>query len=506
MGEIALEAKKISKKFPGVKALEDVDFILRKGEVRALIGKNGAGKSTLIKIITRIYNQDNGNLLIDGREIHSHSVKRIHDLGIEAIYQEQDFVPYFTVGQMVMYNYEPKRFGNMFINYPLMHKTAHQVLKDKLSLELDPYTQMKDLNVSERQLVQLANVLMKNPKVMIFDEPTAPLAESEIERLFDIIRGLKKQGTAIIYISHRLEEIFSIADSVTIMRDGKKIIDLDMDETVTEERIVKYMTGGLNIKLPKKLIQDKKIDGKTYFSFENIGAKGINNVSFSIGKGEILGLFGAEGAGQQEIGYSLFGLKPITNGRILKEGKEIKIKTPNSAIRNGLGYVPRDRRHEGLIIDFSVKENVTLANIKEYSRNWIINRKKESEVTHRLINELDIKTPDSHKIVRFLSGGNQQKVALSKWLTIPLELLILDYPTVGIDVQAKEDFYKLIKEISMKGTAILLITPEYEEIERLCDRVIAIKGGKVTLNVMVSKTNEEIVLKHAIGSEGEEKK
>lgn len=502
MEQVILEAKKISKRFPGVNALEDVDFQLKKGEVRALIGKNGAGKSTLIKIITRIYNQDQGSLFVDGKEIQSHSVRRIHDLGIEAIYQEQDFVPYFTVGQMVMYNFEPKRLGDVFINYPLMHKTAHKILKEKLSLDVDPYMLIKDLNVSERQLVQLANVLIKKPKIMIFDEPTAPLSESEIDRLFDIIRNLKANGAAIIYISHRLEEIFQIADSVTIMRDGRKIVDLELDDTVTEDRIVNYMTGEAVLESSKKRIQRREVEDGIRYSFESLSAKGIRDVSFKIHKGEILGLFGAEGAGQQEIGYSLFGLNTITAGKVFKDGKEIRIKNPRTAIRNGVGYVPRDRRQEGLIIDFSVKENVTLANIREYSRRFIINRKQELAITSKSVKELDIKTPDNDKIVRFLSGGNQQKVALSKWLTIPLSLLILDYPTIGIDVHAKEDFYRIIGEIAGRGTSILLITPEYEEIERLCDRVVVIKGGKVNLDTLVSDTNEEIVLKHAIGMNG----
>lgn len=500
MGEYALELKGVCKKFPGVTALEDVDFALKKGEVRALLGKNGAGKSTLIKIITRIYNQDSGLLFVDGQEIRSHSVKRIHDLGIEAIYQEQDFVPYFTVGQTVMHNYEPRRLGGIFLNYPLMHARARQVLKDKFSLELDPYKQMKDLNVSERQLVQLANVLMRSPKVMIFDEPTAPLAESEIERLFNIIRMLRSQGVAIIYISHRLEEIFQIADSVTIMRDGRKVIDLELDGTVTEDQIVEHMTGGLGINSCSKRSESKQFTDEGQYGFEGMTAKGFKNVSFFVRRGEIVGLFGAEGAGQQEIGHSLFGLNPIAAGKMSKGSKEIKLRDCRAAIRQGIGYVPRDRRHEGLIIDCSVKENVTLVSLRRYARAFFIDAKKEREVTRRAVKDLDIKTPSIEKIVRFLSGGNQQKVAVAKWLTIPLELLILDYPTAGIDVQAKEEFYRIIKNIAQTGTGILLITPEYEEIERLCDRVIVIKDGAVALDAPVNRTTEEMVLKHAIGA------
>jgi len=498
MVKYILKMEGIEKRFPGVHALKNVDFALEEGEIRALIGKNGAGKSTLIKVITGIYTPDSGDMWINNVKIGQITSAKMYKMGIEAIYQENDFIPYFTVGQSIMLNNEFTKFRGVLLDNVSIHKKATNIMKSQMGIEIDPYKLISELTVSERQLVQIAKCLVKKPKIIIFDEPTAPLLSEEIETLFRIIKTLKKSGVTIIYISHRLEEIFQIADSVTVMKDGEKVIDLKLENT-NEDELIKYMTGkDVELAISKK--SQKFEEEKDIFRIENLSTNYLDNINLKIYPNEILGVFGAEGAGQEDLARAIFGLIKWNNGKLFFKEDQIQIKGPFDAINYGIGYVSRDRRGEGLIQDFSVKENITISNIKEYTKLFVINPKKERKITSKMIKELAIATPDMNTIVKYLSGGNQQKVAISRWLTHKLKLIVLDYPTMGIDVQAKNELYKTIQNLAMSDTAVLLITPEYEEINILCNRVIVMKDGKVVKEVSTKNLNESKLLTYAIGT------
>jgi len=488
----------ISKKFPGVIALDSVDFEISKGEVRAIVGKNGAGKSTLIKILTGIYKPDKGNIIIDGKSFSHIIPDIIYREGIHAIYQEVDLVPYFTVGETVMLNNNnqdgsKKKF---FIERKNMNEIAHEILLKKIGVDINPQRLMKDLSTAEAQLVQIARALVREPKILILDEPTAPLSAKEIDQLFKIIKDMKSSGITIIYISHRLKEIFDIADSVTVLRDGKKVADLALNET-NENEIISFMTGKAMEEV-KKSLEEKSVFNKVSLEVENLETEKVHKISFNLYKGEILGLFGAEGAGQEEIARSIFGLLP-KRGRIKMEGEKIQIHNVKEAIKKGIGCLLREPT-ENLIMTFSVAENITLPYIDNFSLLGLVKKSLEENIAKQKIKEFAIKARGPNTILSTLSGGNRRKVAFAKWSNFPLKVLILDYPTMGIDVQAKSEIYRILKNIASQGTAILLITPEYEEIKMLCDRVLVIQDGHLKANLKFEEIDENILLKYAIGS------
>lgn len=495
MNKVILEMKNITKIFPGIKALDNVNFSLNKGEIRALVGKNGAGKSTLIKVLTGIYTPDDGEIVIDDKKIEHVNPKKMYSEGIQAIYQENDLVGYFSVAESVMLNNEPTKM-NVALDRKKMNVETKKIFDENIGISLDPSSLIRELDVSEKQLVQIAKSLVKKPRIMIFDEPTAPLSAKEIERLFTIIRSLKESGVTIIYISHRFEEIFEIADTVTVFRDGKKISDLNLCDT-TEEEIIRHMTGGECETVEKK--SETNISETLVMKVKDLKNEYLKDINFELHKGEVLGLYGAEGAGQVDLVRSLFGLND-KKGKIYINGKEKNIKHPKDSIKNGIGYVPRDRKEESLVKSFMLMENVTLSNLNSYSHGGIISKKEELKIANKMIKDLSISTRSARTIVNFLSGGNQQKVAIARWLTFPLKILMLDYPTMGVDVQAKVEIYKLLKKIVEEGTSIIVITPEYEEIKILCDRVLVLKEGKTIGDLDVKDITEDLLLKYAIGS------
>jgi ABC-type sugar transport system ATPase subunit len=497
MDKSLLKMKGITKKFPGILALDSVDFDVPKGEIRAIVGKNGAGKSTLIKILTGIYTPDSGDVMI-GEKSFSHITPDVmYSEGIQAIYQENDLVPYFTVGESIMLNNEPRSSVKTFLDKKSMNEKAHAILLEKIGIDIDPKKLIRELSVSEKQLVQIAKALVKEPRIMIFDEPTAPLSAKEIGKLFEIIRALRSSGITIIYISHRFEEIFEIADSITIMRDGKKIIDLPLNET-NEDEIIRHMTGG-QIEVTGRGKERKTLSEEITFEVEGLHSERVHGISFTLRKGEILGLFGAEGAGQVEMVRAIYGLLP-KKGRMKLGGKETRIRKPTDAIKKGIGYVPRDRKEESLVRTFTLAENVTLSHLEAFSSAGFVSKRSEQKIAENMIKDLAISTRSTRTVVNFLSGGNQQKVAIARWLTFPLKMLILDYPTMGVDVQAKVEIYRLLNKISAEGTSIIIITPEYEEIEMLCDRVMVMKDGLQRAILDVKDIDEDILLKYAIGS------
>lgn len=499
MSTPVIELRHVSKRFPGVLALDEVDFSLNNGEIRALVGKNGAGKSTLIKMITGVYSFDVGEYLLDGERLSGMNAYRMHTRGIRAIYQENDLIPFFTVGQSVLLNNEIVKNG-VFLDQKAIHKKAWKVLKEVLEIDLDPYTLVNDLSVAQKQMVQIAKAILDDPKVLVFDEPTASLSSTEIEKLFAIIQGLKKKGVSVIYISHRLEEVFEIAQSVTVMRDGRKIIDASLD-TLSEEDLIRHISGEESQvrRYPRRVPVES---GDPVLAVRGLRHSFLRNVAIELRRGEILGVFGAEGAGQPLLAQSLYGLARASFEDYRIDGKPARIRSPMDAIRYGIGYVPRDRKGEGLVIDFDVRENVTLANMKNFSRRQFILRKKEIATADDMVRKLSIKTPSSETVVRTLSGGNQQKVVIARWLTINPKILILDYPTAGIDVHAKEEVYRILRDLSDRKTSILLITPEYEEIRALCDRVVVMRDGFVVAVEEVDGITEESLMSFAIGTRG----
>jgi len=494
----------IAKEFPGVRALDRVSFSLERGEIRALVGKNGAGKSTLIKTITGVYKADSGDYLIDSEQVPANcSPASLLKRGIHAIYQENDLVPYFTVGESIMLNNEIVKYGTI-LNRKAMFERSKNILTTMLRSNISPDAYIKDLNVAQRQLVQIAKALVDDPKVLIFDEPTASLSSTEIDMLFCIISELKQKKVSIIYISHRLEEIFQIADSVTVMRDGKKIIDARMKD-IDEATLIRHISGQESQieRFPRATPID---DGAMAMRLTGIRSGILQGVDIDLRKSEILGVFGAEGAGQLDLAKALFGLSKAAYTTYEIDGKPAEIKRPFDAIRARIGYVPRDRKGEGLVIDYSVMENITLADLRSYCTLGFLQPKKEKEVADRMVGELKIKTTGINTDVRVLSGGNQQKVVLGRWLSTNLRILVLDYPTAGIDVQAKEEVYRILRVLSDKGTSILLITPEYEEIKALCDRVVVMRDGKVKAVVSVESTSEEKLMAYAIGTKSDQAK
>ncbi|MCC8109212.1 MAG: sugar ABC transporter ATP-binding protein [Planctomycetes bacterium] len=499
MDNVILEARGINKRFPGVNALNDVHFSLNRGEVRALMGKNGAGKSTLIKTITGVYPFDSGEVYLDGERIRDVTPYNMHHYGIGAIYQENDLIPYFTIGQSMFLNNEYRRAG-IFLNSRRMHREAGELMKRVLDVDIDPYTIIDNLNVSQKQLVQIATQLFYKSKILIFDEPTASLSSTEIEKLFAIIEKLKNDGVSIIYISHRLEEVFHISDTITVMKDGCKVADL-VTKDITEAELISAMTGGADA--DEEFTSRGRDSGRVSLRIRKLKAEGIKSLDLDLHEGEILGVFGAEGAGQENLSNILYGVAKHEAELFELNGKPVTIKKPKDAIKLNIGCVPRDRKREGMISDFSVAENVTIANMGKFSaRSWV-KKKLEHAEAGKMVEKLAVKTPSTSTIIRTLSGGNQQKVIIARWLTLDLSILILDYPTSGIDVHAKNEVYRILRTLADNGTSMILITPEYDEIKSLCDRVVVIRNGEAVAVLPVKDLSESTLLTHAIGMGGE---
>jgi ribose transport system ATP-binding protein len=496
MDEVMLRMEGISITFPGVKALTDVNFSVKKGEIRALVGKNGAGKSTLIKIITGIYHSMSGIFSIENTEVKNATPELMTRLGVKAIYQDNDLIPYFTIGESVMLRNEPIK--GIFVDRKTLHERAKAIFREKLGVEIDPYTLVRELNVSQQQLVQIASSLLENPKIMIFDEPTAALSVREIDKLFEIIFSLKQEGVSIIYISHRFGEVFKIADSITILTDGIKVADLSLKDT-TEAEVISLMAGNERFNKTKSRIFSRS-DAEPVLSVTGLSDSFLKDISFDLYKGEILGFYGGEGAGQQELAKAIFGESRINAESFKLFGKETHLVSPGRAIKAGIAYIPRNRLEEGIVRGFTVRENITLPKICSFSRMQFISQRKEEAVAKEHISRLDIKTPSSLTPIASLSGGNQQKVVLARWIVVNPRILILDYPTIGIDVRAKNEVYKILLGMADSGMSLILITPEYEEISMLCDRVIVMREGKIKKEITVEELSEYKLLSYAIGT------
>jgi len=494
--DFLIQINGVNKTFPGVKALSDVDFTLKRGEVHSLLGENGAGKSTLIKIISGAYSKDSGDIKFSGKSVNFSSPRDSIEKGVAVIYQELDLVPTLSVANNIFLNREPKK-GFIFQNRTII-KNAEEILK-KLDTNIDPLKKVKTLSVADQQMVTIAKALSQNVKILIMDEPTAVLGPEETKKLFNIVKQLKKQGIGIIFISHRLEEIYQIADRVTILRDGEKVITTEVKNKNDPDirQIIKWMVGR---ELTKQFPPKKNEIGETLLEVKNLTKKGvIEDVSFNLHKGEILGIAGLIGAGRTELARIIFGADAHDSGSIKFENKEINFRHPTKAIRSGFGFITEDRKNTGLFLILPVKNNITIANIERIIHSGIISLKQEKKKSLDLSESLNLKPLNVDITTRSLSGGNQQKVVVAKWLFTQAKLLIFDEPTRGIDVGAKYEIYKLMHELSSKGIGIIMISSELPEILGISDRVMIMRKGKIMKKLATKNTDQEEILYYAAG-------
>jgi ribose transport system ATP-binding protein len=488
MGEYIVELTHISKDFPGVKALDDVDFYLKPGEVHALLGENGAGKSTLMKIICGIYERDGGEFKVDGVGIHTLTPKIAQDLGIAIIHQELNMCSHLTVAENIFLAREELHFG--FIKQKSINEKAREVLL-KLKLDIDPTTIVGKLPVSKQQMVEIAKALSTNARILIMDEPTSALTDHEIKELFRIISELRAEGKSIIYISHRLEELKEITDRLTILRDGKFVITMNYADTSVSE-IISYMVGR---EIKEKYPRVDGSRGKKLLEVKNLNAGMVQDINFDLYEGEIIGFAGLMGAGRTELVRALFGAEYIESGEILLEGKKLDIKSPMDAIREGIVCAPEDRKKEGLCTELTIKENIGLANLDRIcNKIGIVNGKKEEELTRRAITDLKIKTPSLTQEVKNLSGGNQQKVVVGKWLVRKARIVIFDEPTRGIDVAAKVEIYNLMNKLKKEGIGVIFVSSELPEILGMSDKIIVMCDGRITGSLKVEDATQGKIL------------
>jgi len=497
MAEMLLEMKEIDKSFPGVKVLQNVQFSLYSGELHALMGENGAGKSTLMKILNGIYSKDNGTIIVKGKPEEVTSTKVAEGLGISIIHQELNLIPYLSVMENIFLGREFKLGKTPFVNWKKMRSEAERYLK-QLGMDLDPRTIVEELSVGQQQMVEIAKALSMQADILVLDEPTAALTDREIEKLFEVITALKAKGVGMIYISHRMEEIFQISDRITVLRDGKYIGTRHTKETDMDE-LVRMMVGrDINDRFPKIEITP----GEERLRVEGISlGQKLRDISFSIKSGEILGLAGLMGAGRTEVAKVLFGVTPATQGKIFIDGKEATIRKPIDAIGSGIALVTEDRKHEGLILSLSIRENLSLPNLAKLSVSGFMKRSKESVLSEETIEKLHIRTPHAEQVVGALSGGNQQKVVIGKWLATKPKILILDEPTRGVDIGAKKEIYDLMNQLAKEGVAILMISSELPEVLGMSDRIIVMHEGRVTAELSREEATQERIMHAATGGE-----
>lgn len=486
-----LEMKDICKSFPGVKVLDHVQFSLQKGELHALMGENGAGKSTLMKILGGIYSKDQGSISIKGSVSDIPSPDAAAKLGITIIHQELKLVPHLTIMENIFLGREFTYGKTRFIHWRKMRQEANRYLS-QLGMELDPGITAGELSVGQQQMVEIAKALSMNAEILVLDEPTAALTDREIEALFQVIEGLKQKGVGMIYISHRMEEIFRVCDRITVLRDGQYVGTKVTKETNMDELV--HMMVGREIKdrFPKIEVQP----GEELLRVESLSQIGkLHNISFSVRAGEIVGIAGLMGAGRTELAKALNGILPIDGGRISVNGQEVKLKRPSDAIAAGIALVTEDRKEEGLVLPLTVRDNVSLPNHAAISKYGFINRKKEQELADHTIRKLGVKTAGSEQIIGSLSGGNQQKVVIGKWLATSPKVLILDEPTRGVDIGAKKEIYDLMNQLAKQGVAIIMISSELPEVLGMSDRILVMHEGRITgeFNRDQQVTQEEIM-------------
>ncbi len=491
MAEFVLEMNHIAKSFPGVKVLDDVTLRIRPGEVHALMGENGAGKSTLMKILMGIYTADAGELVFDGQPFTVRNPRDAMDRGIAMIHQELNPILDMQVYENIYIGREKKR--GMLVDQKTMQKETAALLQ-KLGIDISATAYMRDLSVAQCQLIEIVKAISIEAKVIVMDEPTSAITDREVDTLFTQIRRLRSEGVAIIYISHKMDEIFKICDTITVLRDGK-FIGTDAAAHMTSEQLIRMMVGrDITEVFPKA---DAQI-GETLLEVRGLSmGSRVRNVSFTLRRGEVLGIAGLVGAGRSELVETIFGMRRKSAGDILIGGKPVKLDTPAHAIAHKLALITEDRKFTGLNLDGSVAENVTLVELKRLFPSGLIDHAKEKSIANRYIEELSIKTPGPEQLVGNLSGGNQQKVVIAKWLVTEPDIIILDEPTRGIDVGAKRDIYLLIGEMVQAGKAVIVISSEIPEVMGLADRIIVMAEGRLTGEVERSAFSQERIMTYA---------
>ena len=493
MGEVILTMKDIDKSFPGVHALDHVNFEVKRGEVHALMGENGAGKSTLMKVLTGIYTKDSGTITFEGKETEFHNTREAQDAGVVIVHQELNMLGHLTVAQNIFIGREFKK--GVKIDDKRMNEEAKKLF-DRLHIDIDPSDTMSDLTVGKQQMCEIAKAISHEAKVIIFDEPSAALTESEIEELFKIIRDLREQDLGIVYISHRMDEIKVITDRVTVMRDGTYVGTLITKDS-TKDDIINMMVGRVIYEDPKTESMVAP-DAPVVLKVDHLNAgKMVQDVSFELRKGEILGFSGLMGAGRTETARAIFGADPKESGDIYINGEKVTINSPQDAVRCGIGYLSEDRKRYGIVVQKTVAENSTMACLENFMSGIFINKKKEKKVAQDYVESLATKTPSVDQLVVNLSGGNQQKVVIAKWLINDCDILIFDEPTRGIDVGAKNEIYKLMNKLASEGKSIIMISSEMTEILRMSDRIVVMCEGRKTGEVRIEEATQEVIMNMA---------
>lgn len=491
-----LQMKQINKSFGEVQVLHDVDFELDRGEVRALAGENGAGKSTLIKILGGIYTCNSGEIWIDGQKLEQGLVEEAQKAGVAIIHQEIVLVQDLTVAENIFLGREFKTKAG-FIDYSRMNASAKEILGRIGLNDVEPDTIVRELSISRQQMVEIARALSMNASILVMDEPTSSLTDREVEFLFEQIRALKEKGTAIIYISHKMDEIFEIADSVTVMRDGCHVVTKPLPE-IRYEEIIQSMVGH---KIEDYYPDYKAVPGKTLLEVRHLTTEKVEDITFSVAEGEILGLIGLMGAGRTELANALFGIDHVESGEIFIDGKKDMIKSTGQAIDRGIALVPEDRKTSGLFLENTIAFNMTITVMKEFIKGIFVDQKKEKSILDEYIGQLEIKMANTEQLAGELSGGNQQKIVISKWLAAHPRILILDEPTRGVDVGAKSDIYHLICDIARQGVAIILISSELPEVMNMSTRIGVMCEGQLVriFEPDKEKVTQEIIMHYATG-------
>ncbi|MFZ4655485.1 MAG: sugar ABC transporter ATP-binding protein [Caldilineaceae bacterium] len=495
MADILVSMEGIEKSFPGVHALNQCRFQLRAGEVHALLGENGAGKSTMMKVLAGIYAPDAGRILYKGTEVTIAGPRAAQTLGISMIHQELNLMPHLTLAQNVFIGREPRRGVRFWLNEGALNAQAEQLFQS-MHLNLDPSTKVADLTVAKQQMVEIAKALSYHSEVLIMDEPTAALTETEIDELFRMINQLRARGVGIVYISHRLEEIKRICNRITIMRDGHYINTVDAQD-VSIDQIISMMVGRTIYESAPEVPDTP--NQETVLAVKGLNRAGVlKDINFTLKKGEILGFAGLMGAGRTEVARAVFGADRIDTGEIYVQGRRAQIKTPRDAVRYGIGYLSEDRKRYGLALGMDVESNVVLAAFKKFlGRLGWVNRGKTRRTAQQYVETLAIKTPTIQQRVRNLSGGNQQKVVIGKWLTADTDILIFDEPTRGIDVGAKSEIYKLLNDLAHQGKSIIMISSELPEVLRMSHRIIVMCEGRITGELSAAEATQEGIMKYA---------
>ena len=498
-----LQMREITKTFPGVRALDGVTFDLREGEIHALVGENGAGKSTLMKVLSGVYpaSEHGGDIVIAGEVKTFNGIKDSEAAGVAIIFQELSLVPEMTVGENIFLGREPRRFG--IVQWHTLYKKAADLL-NKLNLSLDPRTPVNQLGIGQQQLVEIAKALSQDARILVLDEPTAALTDTEVETLITILEQLRAQGVGMVYISHKLNEVFRISDRITVLRDGKTIDTVQTNET-TEAQVIAKMVGREvsqifppDTRAPKGVVFEVRgLTVEDTYTSKRI----VHDVNFSVKRGEVLGIAGLMGAGRSELLMAIFGAyEGRVTGEIFVEGKRLRVTNPAEAIKQGIGFVTEDRKRYGLVLEQTILKNMTLAGLQKLSGRFVTNLDKEAELGGKAMKDLRVKANSLFTIVGTLSGGNQQKVVLAKWLLNNPKVLFLDEPTRGIDIGAKQEIYAQIDKLAQAGLAIVMVSSELPEVLGLSDRVIVLREGKITGEFTRAEATPEKVMARATGS------